>query len=1123
MSLIIIFVFLSGFYFYYIPSNKETQNKYAFLILQNMQSDLESKFTANISMLANNLKKYFLNGDIHKKDWNSVRQGLGQRDVEVLPQIPPASNCWQESIMEGSEPLPDAEQGQLYDISNSRLVYLFHKDKDSIALSLPFAKSIDEILQAHQDDFFQSFLFLKTCNNKAFPVFISAGLSLGSDIALDSLLIGGKGAFYPDIADLRIEDINYKMFYLPANINGRRIIICGFKKTTEYLHNLYEIPPGFIYPIVITLLLLLIILPLIKLYIMGPDEKVRVRDFAGYCFSLLAGGMFITIIIIQVILLKDGDTRMKNNLHVLSQQIDSSFQQELLQAYRQLKMLDTLPERHPAFTSVTNWRQPDIDVSDTLLKYLKEQRGRDSIYYNFDRISWANNSGLQIIKGSLDKKEPLFINVSQRGYFKALAGNGSYRLPGIDTAHFAMEPVFNWVNGDFRIVVARRSDCPHAFIVTLSTNMYSVNHTVLPTGFGFCIIDAAGNVQVHSDSSHNLNENFFDELEDAGKLKAAISGRQELFVNGTKFYGKKNGFLMTPISNLPFFLVTFYDKGYILPVNMRILVFSLLFCVASFLICLFIWRILYWRRYYSRPLLLSPMDYLRWVIPKKKNTNMYFFSALFLAIYVLALLLFIFLPDFYVRKNNHFILILLLLTPLNITCGLKVIRGAFAADSSFLAKWRPVKEEKYLVCYTVLTEMLVICLSVMPAALFTWYSHNHEILQAEKKEQLFLATSLENRKNSIFYTLKDIGTITNRDSLYNTLQYHRGIYSINEDVIVPCGGRLTPPTADSVFDTFYFEISDRFSNEYYDPQSLPALRAGSADHLWQWGKPDSGHLRFTYTMQPDDHFRVEKGRSPLVLLNIRSRIPQRYIVLKDPWKFILLLVIVIIIILGLYKLIRRVSEGIFLQKFIRSSNSESSPGVPPMVIAYCLQEDKEMLRKPDMPGLIENAVFDYSPLPPEQLMNQEEHRTILQVHTWKKYYAYVFGQRSPYEKYLLCNFASDGLLNYKNVADIYQLLRDGILVVKHEEVRFFSAGFRAYILQYATIPEEVKNALPKANAWESFKKPFMLMLFAVAALIFFTQQEIWQRISALITGLSTSLPLLFGLFRSGPKASSSGT
>jgi hypothetical protein len=105
------------------------------------------------------------------------------------------------------------------------------------------------------------------------------------------------------------------------------------------------------------------------------------------------------------------------------------------------------------------------------------------------------------------------------------------------------------------------------------------------------------------------------------------------------------------------------------------------------------------------------------------------------------------------------------------------------------------------------------------------------------------------------------------------------------------------------------------------------------------------------------------------------------------------------------------------------------------------------------------------------------------------------------------------------VVEIDDLLEDGVLVVENEEVRLFSRAFRAYILAHVQ-EDELEKSFIRRSPWQRFKMPFLVLLMIAAAFLFFTRQEAWQRISALIAALSTSLGLLGGLFKEGlPDAS----
>src|SRR5262249_40440462 len=147
--------------------------------------------------------------------------------------------------------------------------------------------------------------------------------------------------------------------------------------------------------------------------------------------------------------------------------------------------------------------------------------------------------------------------------------------------------------------------------------------------------DAEGRVQVRSDSIHSLNENFIDEVADAAEFRSAMKARQELYLPATKLYAREFGLVVKPVAGLPYFLVTYYDKGYIQPVNMRILIFSLAGCGTVLLLSMAMWFLFFRRQWAQRPLLFGVMDYLPWITPRATAARIYFFGWIIAMSYVI--------------------------------------------------------------------------------------------------------------------------------------------------------------------------------------------------------------------------------------------------------------------------------------------------------------------------------------------------------------------------------------------------------------------------------------------------------------------------------------------------------
>jgi hypothetical protein len=446
----------------------------------------------------------------------------------------------------------------------------------------------------------------------------------------------------------------------------------------------------------------------------------------------------------------------------------------------------------------------------------------------------------------------------------------------------------------------------------------------------------------------------------------------------------------------------------------------------------------------------------------------------------------------------------------------------FSAGYKYTSKFKE-RSKNYLNWFAGMALTIIICLSVLPTCLFTWYAHNQEILQGVKREQLFLASSLDNRKNIIHRGLDSLAAIAPA-SLYNTLQYARGIYCINDDTIKANRHSSRDSLKSPEIEKFYFDVADNFNIQYYDPQNLSYLGEGAADSLWWWQQPHKKHMAFYYTMKPDYKVKNAQGELAVEDTQIVSQLPQRYIFLGYTSKICLVITIAGLLLLGLYKLIKAIAKGVFMQKFITPLNIRQKPAgenTPPLFAAYSrglgITDDNS---KQNLLQRIKLSIFYYLPGHNKELMAERERRTILKAETFEKYYAFVWSKCSDKEKYLLRNFAVYGFINYKNTDEVYRLLQQGILLFKDEELRLFSKGFRVYILQLTDAGKltEIEKPFSNQSAWAAFKTPFMVLLFAAAAFIFLTRQETWQKFSALITGVGTSLPLLIGFFKGNGKA-----
>jgi len=240
--------------------------------------------------------------------------------------------------------------------------------------------------------------------------------------------------------------------------------------------------------------------------------------------SAVLGASLLTILIIQFLLWQGEEKRVETNLEKISHQIQNDFNAELKKIYRETEVLDNFKRQIP--DSLRKTKLP-INISSSVRSFLTRSNGDDSAYLHLDRISWIDSAGDQIIKAEL-YGDPVFTNVGSRNYVEIFKTGTPYLLPGNPDKKFGWEPIYSWTNNEFNISTSLQS---RDTIVAMATKMYSLVQTIMPAGYGFCIVDQEGNVLVHSDATRNLRENFLEKTDRPGELNGAIISRQSKIIN----------------------------------------------------------------------------------------------------------------------------------------------------------------------------------------------------------------------------------------------------------------------------------------------------------------------------------------------------------------------------------------------------------------------------------------------------------------------------------------------------------------------------------------------------------------------------------------------------------------
>ena len=127
------------------------------------------------------------------------------------------------------------------------------------------------------------------------------------------------------------------------------------------------------------------------------------------------------------------------------------------------------------------------------------------------------------------------------------------------------------------------------------------------------------------------------------------------------------------------------------------------------------------------------------------------------------------------------------------------------------------------------------------------------------------------------------------------------------------------------------------------------------------------------------------------------------------------------------------------------------------------------------------------------------------------FYENLWNQCSKEEKYFLYDMARDGFVNYKRAHLVQQLLYKGLLINYNnkEELKIMSVSFRNYILDKGKTEEviKLKEEFHVHGTWSKLRTPVLIAITAIGTFLFITQQDIFQRVAALIPTISAILGL----------------
>lgn len=461
------------------------------------------------------------------------------------------------------------------------------------------------------------------------------------------------------IRDIIIEDIPYKIFLQPFKMPSynETFVFAGLMQQDVYNQQLQDIPMLFLLSIIMIITALLLALPFVKVFILSAEESLHLTDIRSLIAVIFIFPFLATLLSAAIWINQYQNERIRSTLGNLQENIQTNFYKEIQQNIEQQKRYDVLIADPSTFLNCLNnnsliEKLEKLKVSTKDTPDIKDIIFHPQVYKMFTSLHWMNANGNDIASWNMTRKPATYFKLADRDYFRDIKYNRLNVLPhSIDS--FSIQPVLSRFTGEYTINIATRSSAKvndsTAIAMGLSAKMYSVYNTLLPPGYGFCIIDSSGLVLCHADADRNLQENIFKETKNNYNLRTAVKHKDSTLIKDVSLYENPVQMIVKPLPGLSYYLITYHEQRNSYLFTFHVIAFALL-CEAMLL--LFIALFSYFATLGNKGIgkLLFEPEKLNWLKPSA-DKKIYYIKNIF---QLLTSFIIIYLISIAYRNNGYY-------------------------------------------------------------------------------------------------------------------------------------------------------------------------------------------------------------------------------------------------------------------------------------------------------------------------------------------------------------------------------------------------------------------------------------------------------------------------------------
>ena len=412
--------------------------------------------------------------------------------------------------------------------------------------------------------------------------------------------------------------------------------------------------------------------------------------------------------------------------------------------------------------------------------------------------------------------------------------------------------------------------------------------------------------------------------------------------------------------------------------------------------------------------------------------------------------------------------------------------------------------------------LLVTAVSIVPVNCFFSYAQEKEIALQIKGHQLDLAEKIENRLS----TYNWVDSVAKKREFPVSVFFDQGIYT---------EGCVTPTDTNHYHNKVYTEPYDTIiraiSWKYHSVDKiLPGQDFANDD---QWFRDDHGSLlSLKYNLRPESEKPESIAKVHGLILSYKLPSVFAYYQMQNVRAIFLVVFFSALLLFLFYRLLHTISSRLFqtwnLEKqdyslhnsdhsFIEQRlHKKSYDGINGdyQLVKEVLKNNREK-QDTKTSSLTKAWEKEYSNVSDERERIGQEGLILFNQYHLAPLYERLWTDCNDEEKYLLYDMSRDGFMNSKKVNVIQQLLYKGLLINKQGELRIMSVSFRNFILDKKSTPEllTLSQKFHSQGSWAKLRTPVLVIVTAIGAFLFITQQDLLQRMTALVPTLSAVLGL----------------